>query len=65
MTGFASVASIGGASAVTDGLVTMIAALADLLGRLIGDDLAIGVLEQCATSSARLPDSVPSSVKES
>ena len=40
------------AHAVIEAVVAMIASLAELLGRLIGDDLAIALLEQTTTASA-------------
>jgi hypothetical protein len=51
-TGFAASAQSHGASAMVDGVVTLLAALDELLGRLIGDDLTRMLLEQCAASSA-------------
>jgi hypothetical protein len=63
-TGLPSATVEDDASAVIDGLVTMIAALADLLGRLLGDDLAVSVLEQSATSSAGVTASAPYSVSK-
>jgi hypothetical protein len=41
-----------GAAATVDGIVSMLAALADIIARLIGDDLAINILEQSITVSS-------------
>jgi len=37
-----------GAAAATDGAAAILSALIELLGRLIGDDMALGLLEQSA-----------------
>lgn len=44
--GLAENASAHGADATHESIVAMFAALADLIGRLIGEDLAMNVLEQ-------------------
>ncbi len=49
LTGLAESARRHGASATAEGIVAMLASLADGLGRLIGNDLAESLLEQCVT----------------
>ncbi len=48
LSGLAESARAHGAQAATDGVITLLAALADLIGRLIGDDLAASLLDQSA-----------------
>ena len=44
--GLAESARLHGAGAATDGVVAILTALIDLLGRLIGEDLAMRLVEQ-------------------
>jgi hypothetical protein len=53
ITGLAAGASSSGAAAAVDALTAWLAQLADLLGGIIGDDLAATILEQSAATSAR------------
>lgn len=46
VTGLAESAKTHGANATVEGVVAMLAALTELIGRLIGDDLATNLLEQ-------------------
>ena len=46
LSGLAASARTHGAGATSEGVIVIITALADLLGRLIGDDLAASLLEQ-------------------
>ncbi len=74
LTGLAESARLHGASATAEGLVAMLASLADGLGRLIGNDIAENLLEQCVTGSTPtgaapaadlgLSDDVPEPIKE-
>jgi hypothetical protein len=48
LSGFSDSVRTHGAKAGTDGILAILAALADLIGRLIGDDLALTLLEQSA-----------------
>ncbi|MEO8563856.1 MAG: hypothetical protein ABI601_17385 [bacterium] len=41
-----------GTSATADAIITLLATLYELLSRLIGDDMALGLLSQCAAPSA-------------
>jgi hypothetical protein len=41
-----------GTAATSDAIITLLATLYELLGRLIGDDMALVLLEQCAVPSA-------------
>ena len=50
--GLAESAHAHGAKSVAEGIVAVLAALADLVGRLIGDDLVVNLLEQSAAASA-------------
>jgi hypothetical protein len=45
--GVAESARLHGVAAITDGVVVILATLTDLVSRLIGDDLAMRLLEQC------------------
>ena len=49
-TGLAAGARAHGARATSEGVIAMIAALADLIGRLVGDDIAATLLEQSVTA---------------
>jgi hypothetical protein len=68
ITGLAESARANGAKAVAEGAVGMVATLTDAIGRLIGDDLAVKLLEQSITQSAGAPavatNGVPQTVKE-
>ncbi|MEO7456550.1 MAG: hypothetical protein ABIY52_09840 [Gemmatimonadaceae bacterium] len=59
LVGLAESASAHGAMATREGVVAMFAALADLLGRLIGDELALSLLQQSATLPAAGHSSAP------
>lgn len=50
--GVAASARSHGAAATADGVVTLLATLDELLGRLIGADMTLVLLEQCAVPSA-------------
>lgn len=56
LSGLPDTARIHGAAATSDAVVAVMAELADLIGRLIGDDLAITLLTQSMTSSGRAAD---------
>jgi hypothetical protein len=59
VSGLADTVSAHGADATIEGIIAMVAALADLIGRLIGDDLAMLLLEQSTTVPATEQSSVP------
>jgi hypothetical protein len=46
LVGLAEAATIHGTEATLEGVTTVLAAIAELLGRLIGDDLAMNLMEQ-------------------
>jgi hypothetical protein len=52
VTGLAEAVTAHGGKATADGLVAMMTALADLIGRLVGDDLGIRLFEQPAMTSS-------------
>jgi hypothetical protein len=69
LTGVASSARAHGAAATVDGVVTLIATLDELLGRLIGADMTLVLLEQCAIPSdtdktARESEDLPHTMDE-
>lgn len=55
LSGFGASARVHGVHATADGAVALLAVLTDLIGRLIGTDLALKLLEQSAPGSA-MPD---------
>jgi hypothetical protein len=58
LTGLSNAARAHGAPAASEAIVAVVSALGDLLARLIGDDLAIGLLEQSiAHHSSQAPGS--------
>ena len=61
-------ANVNGAQAVADGTIAMVARLTDAIGRLVGDDIAIKLLEQSITPAANnqaiAADGVPQTVKK-
>jgi hypothetical protein len=60
LAGIAASAERFGSSAMTDGIIALTAALYELLGRLIGNDLAVQLLDQCAAKArAASTDDVP------
>lgn len=52
LAGLPEAAQLHGAEAATEGVATLLAALIDLLGRLIGEDLAVNLVSQALTSRA-------------
>jgi hypothetical protein len=51
--GLEASAELHGAQAVADGTIAMVARLTDAIGRLIGEDIAIKLLEQSITPSVK------------
>ena len=52
LAGFAESAKVHGVQATTDGAIALLAVLTDLIGRLIGTDLALNLIEQSAPRSS-------------
>lgn len=63
LSGFSDSAMTNGARATAEGAVVLIAVLADLIGRLIGVDLAVRLLEQ-SMSGPPIPGGVHQNVTE-
>lgn len=62
--GVSASAQVHGSAVVAEGIVCTIARLATLLGRLIGDDLAISLLEQSTMNQTASRPSSPSPRKQ-
>jgi hypothetical protein len=66
--GLEASAELHGATAVAEGIIAMVARLTDAIGRLIGDDIAIMLLEESTMQSTNghppAPNRVSQTVKE-